>query len=126
VDGAQYPAVAPGLFIAKHFKLIVATVILPVASAGALDVRVLCRSMLVIVGAIAIGGTVQEFLPFIFFPGGNPFSPMLSKLIKTDRRATKRETIFDNAHQQINCTCRLLHANQSYYLIALMSIAINS
>ncbi len=46
--------------------------------------------------------------------------------IKTDRRATKRETIFDNAHQQINCTRQLLHADQSYYSITLMSIAINS
>ncbi len=54
VDRARYIAVAPGLCIAWLFRLIVATVVLPVASAGALDARALCCSMLGVVGAIVI------------------------------------------------------------------------
>ncbi len=54
VDRAQHLAITPGLFIAKLFRLIVATVILPVAIAGALDTKVLCYLTFFIVGAIAI------------------------------------------------------------------------
>jgi hypothetical protein len=54
VDGAQYLAIALGLFIAYIFRLIVTMAILPVAMVGALDTRALCRSMFVVVGAIAI------------------------------------------------------------------------
>ncbi len=54
----------------------------------------------------------------MFFFWQEPFSlKPLQIEIKTDRRATKRETIFDNAHQQIDCTCQLSHANQSYYYV---------
>jgi hypothetical protein len=62
-----------------------------------------------------------------YFSWWEPFSskPLQIK-IKTDRGATKRETIFDNAHQQIDCTHQLSHTNQSYYLIRSMSIAIKS
>ncbi len=75
---------------------------------------------------VMIGGPVQEFVPFVFF-WWEPFSlkPFQIKM-KTDRRATMRETIFDNSHQQIDCTHQLLHANQSYYSITSMSIANNS
>jgi hypothetical protein len=71
---------------------------------------------------LLLGGLVQEFPPF-FFLAGILFFQVLRIEIKTD--ATKRETIFDNAHQQIDCTCQLLHANQLYYLITSMSIAIH-
>jgi hypothetical protein len=51
-------------------------------------------------------------LPTIcFFFSRNHFLKPLRIEIKTDRRATKRETIFDNAHQQIDGTCQLLHAD---------------
>ncbi len=67
-------------------------------------------------------------LPAIyFFSWQEPFSSKPLRIeIETDRQATKRETIFDNAHQQINCTCQLSHADQSHYSITSMSIAINS
>jgi hypothetical protein len=57
---------------------------------------------------------IQDFPPFVFFSWWETFSlkPFRIK-IKTDRRATNREMIFDNAHQQINCTCQLLHVDQS-------------
>ena len=74
-----------------------------------------------------VGGPVQEFLPFVLFSWWEPFySKPLQIEIKRDRRATKRETIFDNAHQQIDCTRQLLLADQSYHLIKSMSIAIKS
>ncbi len=42
VDGARYLVVDPRLLVACFFGLIDATVLFPVASTGALDVRVLC------------------------------------------------------------------------------------
>ncbi len=54
MDGARYLASALGLLIVKFFRLIVAMVVLPVAIAGALDTRALCRSAFVVVGAITI------------------------------------------------------------------------
>jgi hypothetical protein len=63
----------------------------------------------------------------LFFSWRETFSSKPHRIeIKTDRQATKREMIFDNAHQQINCTCQLLHADQSHYSISSISIAINS
>jgi hypothetical protein len=72
-------------------------------------------------------GSSTKLPPICLFFWWEPFSlKPLQIEIKTDRRATKRETIFDNAYQQIDCTCQLLYANQSHNLITSMSIAINS
>jgi hypothetical protein len=75
----------------------------------------------------AVVGVQYKSSCHLFFSWQEPFSlKPLQIEIKTDRGATKREMIFDNAHQQINCTCQLLHTNQSYNLITSMSIANNS
>jgi hypothetical protein len=59
VDGAGYLAVALGLFIAWLFRLIVATVVPPVAIAGSLNTRALCHLTFVIVSAIAVAIAVD-------------------------------------------------------------------
>ncbi len=59
MDGARYLAVALGLLIALLFRLIVVTVILPVAVARALDTRALCLSAFAVVGAITIAIAVD-------------------------------------------------------------------
>ncbi len=51
------------------------------------------------------------------------FEPFL-KHKKMDRQATKGDTIFDNPRQHIHHTCSLLPANQSYYAMISMLIAI--
>jgi hypothetical protein len=43
---------------------------------------------------------------------------------KTDRQATKEETVFDSPHHHIDHTRSLLPANQSYNAMISMSIAI--
>ncbi len=55
MDGAWYLAVALGPLMAYLLRLIVAMAVLPVAIAGALNTRALCRLAFVVVGAIEIG-----------------------------------------------------------------------
>ncbi len=76
---------------------------------------------------VAEGRGSSTRLPRIFFSLQETFSLKPIRIeIQTERWATKRETVFDNAQQQIDCTCQLLHNDQSHYSITSMSITNNS
>jgi hypothetical protein len=53
--------------------------------------------------ATKVRGSSTRVPAICFFLAGTLLFKALQIKIKTDRQATKQETIFDNAHQQTNC-----------------------